>query len=53
MSMRVKSVVVDYVHPKEQLVEDDDTMRAKRDKQRIDLVTAMMQEAKRLNFKGL
>lgn len=28
---RIKSVTVDYVHPIEQLVEDDEAMRAKRD----------------------
>lgn len=49
----VKSIVVDYVHPVEQLVEDDEVMRAKRDKQRIDLVSAMSREAESLYFKGL
>lgn len=48
--MPIKSVIVDYVHPSEQLTEDDEEMRGKRDKQRIDLVAAMQKEAKRLNF---
>ncbi|MDD5165084.1 MAG: hypothetical protein PHG25_00910 [Candidatus Pacebacteria bacterium] len=49
----IKSVTVDYVHPTEQLVEDDADMRGKRDKQRIDLSTAMMTEAARLSNKNL
>ncbi len=46
----IGSVTVDYIHPIEQMVEDDETMRAKRDKQRIDLIRAMQTEA---DFTGL
>jgi hypothetical protein len=49
----VKSVTVDYIHPIEQLVEDDEIMRAKRDKQRRDLISTVALEAKRLGIKGL
>lgn len=42
----IKSVTVDYIHPIEQLVEDDDAMRAKRDLQREALVEAMRVEWK-------
>ncbi len=46
----IDSVIVDYVHPVEQLIEDDESMRSKRDKQRIDLVSAMQREAVRLGL---
>ncbi len=46
----IDSVIVDYVHPAEQLIEDDESMRSKRDKQRIDLVSAMQREAVRLGL---
>lgn len=49
----IGSVTVDYVHPPEQLTEDDEKMRTKRDKQRNDLVTAMHREAQRLGIQGL
>lgn len=50
---KVETVVVDYVHPKEQMIEDDEVMRAKRDKQRDDLVSAMKAEAEGFEIKGL
>ncbi len=50
LDMWLGSVIVDYIHPKEQLVEDDETMRAKRDKQRNDLVSAMSKEASRVGL---
>lgn len=43
---RIKSVTVDYIHPIEQLVEDDEFMRVKRDEQRDALVGAMSVEWK-------
>lgn len=46
----IMSVIVDYVHPVEQLIEDDESMRSKRDKQRIDLVSAVQREAVRLKL---
>ncbi len=49
----IKSVTVDYIHPPEQLAEDDTGMREKRDKQRTDLCTAMATEAARLSNKNL
>ncbi len=51
--MNIQSVVVDYVHPTEQLVEDDELMRKKRDEQFKDLVESMGAEAKRLDIVGL
>ncbi len=52
--MRVKSVVVNYVHPIEQRSEDDELMRHKRDQQRHNLVSAMAAEAALLsNISGL
>lgn len=44
----VGSTTVDYIHPIEQAGEDDDTMRAKRDKQRTDLLNAMRNEAEEI-----
>ena len=49
--LTVKSVTVDYQHPPEQLVEDDEVMRQKRDKQRKDLVDAMRIEANHLRYR--
>jgi hypothetical protein len=46
----IDSFAVDYIHPIEQLVEDDDAMRAKRDEQRKVIVGAMRQEAVRLRL---
>ncbi|HRH22394.1 MAG TPA: hypothetical protein PLB51_00175 [Candidatus Paceibacterota bacterium] len=46
----IDSVIVDYVHPVEQLIEDDESMRSKRDKQRTDIVSAMQREAVRLGL---
>ncbi len=48
--MLVESVPVEYVHPIEQLVEDDEAMRRKRDEQRESLVSAMRREAERLGL---
>ncbi len=42
----IVSVTVDYIHPAEQLVEDNESMRAKRDEQRTALVQAMSAEWK-------
>ncbi len=50
LEMWVGSSIVDYIHPPEQLIEDDEVMRAKRDKQRNDLVSAMRAEAARVSF---
>ncbi len=47
---KIASVPVDYIHPIEQFVEDDDMMRKKRDEQREILVSAMTAEAKRLKL---
>jgi hypothetical protein len=49
----VKSVVVDYDHPPEQLIEDDLEMKIKRDRQRSDIVSSVTQEAKRLGLSAL
>ena len=49
-SWTITSVEVDYIHPAEQLIEDDEAMRAKRDEQREVLVSAMTAEAKRLKL---
>lgn len=51
--LTIGSYTVEYTHPEEQRVEDDQAMRDKRDKQRNDLVTAMGREAKRLGIRGL
>ncbi len=46
----IESVLVDYVHPPEQLAEDDTSMRTKRDEQLKDIVSAVTAEAKRLGI---
>ena len=40
-------------YPPEQIVEDDETMRAKRDAQRIQIVDAIRRETARIRLKGL
>lgn len=52
-NLRMESVLVNYIHPPPQFLEDDPAMRAKRDKQRTCIVDAMMREAKRLGITGL
>ncbi|MES2314811.1 MAG: hypothetical protein V4524_02655 [Patescibacteria group bacterium] len=51
--LEVKSVTVDYVHPPEQLAEDDAGMREKRDVQRARINASMELAAARLNFEVL
>jgi len=48
--VRIKSVTVGYSHPSAQHDEDGESFRCKRDKQRNDIVSAMMSEAKRLGL---
>lgn len=47
---RIGSVLVDYIHPIEQQIEDDESMRQKRNKQRGDLLLAMRRRAAELGF---
>ncbi len=47
---KILSVLVDYVHPDEQKIEDTPEMMSKRDKQREDLVSTMDREARRIDF---
>lgn len=51
--MKLEQVVVNYVHPPEQTAaeEGDKAMDAKRDKQRLELVSAMKEQAEKLGFK--
>ncbi len=49
--LRIVSVTVNYVHPTEQLIEDDLITRAKRDEQRTSLVATMRIEMIRLGLK--
>lgn len=48
---RIKSVVVKYVHPPEQRIEDDEKMRQKRRDQRDLLLAAMRAEADEIGYK--
>jgi hypothetical protein len=48
--MHVGSVTVDYIHPPEQLIEDDVAMRTKRDVQRENLVRGMRAEAESIGW---
>lgn len=50
--LRIVSITIDYVHPIEQLVEDNQAVREKREQQREDIVSTMRAEIIRLGLKS-